>query len=62
MAGALRRLLDPVAQNGGGAPRKQLKEGSDYLEVRFTYSLLSNCSYNPIIPRVTVGKGFIFRL
>ena len=33
-----------------------------YLEVRFTYNLLNNCSYNPIIFRVTVVMGFIIRL
>ena len=30
-----------------------------YLEVHYTYNLLSNCSYNPIISRVTVVMGFI---
>ena len=33
-----------------------------YLEVRFTYNLLSNCSYNPIISRVTVVMGFTIGL
>ena len=33
-----------------------------YLEVRFTYNLLNNCSYNPIIPRVTVVMGLIIEL
>ena len=33
-----------------------------YLEVHCTYNLLSNCSYNPIISRVTVVMGLIFRL
>ena len=32
------------------------------LEVRSTYNLLSNCSYNPIISRVTVVMGFIIGL
>ena len=30
-----------------------------YLEVPCTYNLRSNCSYNPIISRVTVVMGFI---
>ena len=33
-----------------------------YLEVRCTFNLLSNCSYNPIISRVTVVIGFIIGL
>ena len=33
-----------------------------YLEVRFTYNLLSNCSYKPIISRVTVVMGFTIGL
>ena len=33
-----------------------------YLEVHGTYNLLSNCSYNPIISRVTVVMGLIFGL
>ena len=32
------------------------------LEVGCTYKLLSNCSYNPIISRVTVVMGFIIGL
>ena len=37
--------------------------GYMYLEVvRCTYNLLSNCSYNPIISRVTVVIGFILSL
>ena len=35
---------------------------SCYLEVHCTYNLLSNCSYNPIISRVTRIVGLIFRL
>ena len=34
----------------------------DYLEVQGTYNLLSNCSYNPIISRVTVVMGLVFGL
>ena len=34
----------------------------EYLEVHGTYNLLSNCSYNPIISRVTVVMGLIFGL
>ena len=30
-----------------------------YLEVRCTYNLRSDCSYNPVISRVTVLIGFI---
>ena len=33
-----------------------------YLEVHCTYNLLNNCSYNPIISRVTIIMGRIFRL
>ena len=33
-----------------------------YLEVHGTYNLLSNCSYNPTISRVTVVMGLIFGL
>ena len=33
-----------------------------YLEVHCTYNLLSNCSYNLIISRVTVDMGLIIRL
>ena len=33
-----------------------------YLEVHCKYNLLSNCSYNPTISRVTVVKGLLFRL
>ena len=33
-----------------------------FLEVHCTYNLLSNYSYNPIISRVTVVMGLIFRL
>ena len=33
-----------------------------YLEVHCTYNLLSNCSYNLIISRVTIIMGLIFRL
>ena len=33
-----------------------------YLEVHCTYNLVSNCSYNPNISRVTVVMGLIFRL
>ena len=33
-----------------------------YLEVHCTYKLLSNCRYTPIISRVTVVMGLIFRL
>ena len=33
-----------------------------YLEVRFTYNLLRNCSSNPIISRVTVVMGFTIGL
>ena len=33
-----------------------------YLEVHGTYNLLSNCSYNPIIFRVTVVMGLIVGL
>ena len=36
--------------------------GAQYLEVRFTYNLPSNCSYTPIIPRVTVVMGLISRV
>ena len=32
------------------------------LEVHRKYNLLSNCSYNPIISRVTIIMGLIFRL
>ena len=35
---------------------------SQYLEVRCTYKLLSNGSYNTIIARVTVGMGLMIRL
>ena len=35
---------------------------SYYLVVRFTCNLLNNCSYNAIIPRVTVVMGLIIRL
>ena len=35
---------------------------SDYLEVRCTYNLLSNCSYKPIISRVTVVMEFTIGL
>ena len=31
------------------------------LEVHCTYNLLSNCSYNLIMPRETVVLGLIFR-
>ena len=34
----------------------------NYLEVHGTYNLLNNCSYNPIISRVTVVMGLIFGL
>ena len=37
------------------------KELRAYLEVHCTYNLLSNCSYNPIISRVTIVMGLIFR-
>ena len=33
-----------------------------FLEVHCIYNLLSNCSYTPIISRVTVVMGLIFRL
>ena len=33
-----------------------------YLEVHCTYNLLSNCSYNQILSRVTVVIGFILGL
>ena len=33
-----------------------------YLEVHGTYNLLSNCSYNPFISRVTVVMGLILGL
>ena len=33
-----------------------------YLEVHCTCNLLSNCSYNPSISRVTAITGLIFRL
>ena len=33
-----------------------------YLDVRCTYNLLSNCSYNPVISRVTVVMGSIIGL
>ena len=36
--------------------------GGGYLEVHCTYNLLSNCSYSPIISRVTVVIGLVFRL
>ena len=35
---------------------------SEYLEVRCTSNLLSNCSYKPSIFRVTVAIGFIVGL
>ena len=37
-------------------------EDSVYLEVHCTYNLLSSCSYNQIISRVTVVMGFIIGL
>ena len=37
-------------------------KGTPHLEVRCTYNLLSSCSYNPIISRVTVAMGFILGL
>ena len=33
-----------------------------YLEVHCTYNLLSSCSYNPVISRVTIIMELIFRL
>ena len=35
---------------------------TSYLEVPFTYNLLSNCSSSPIICRVTVVMGLIIRI
>ena len=32
------------------------------LEVRCAYNLLSNCTYNPIISRVTVVMGLVIRV
>ena len=43
-------------------PPQLLLDSSSYLEVHYTYNLLSNCSYNPSISRVTVVMELVFRL
>ena len=43
-------------------PKNQALTPKTYLEVHCTSILLTNCSYNPIISRVTVVMGLIFRL
>ena len=55
-----RRLLEGLLT--GDARRLAYSLDDDYLEVHGTYNLLSNCSYNPIISRVTVVMGLIFGL
>ena len=49
------------SETEGGKPHTVTPEPG-YLEVHCTYNLLSNCSYNPIISRVTVVMGLIIRL
>ena len=39
-----------------------MEAGRMYLEVHCTYNLLSNCSYNPIISRLAIVMGLMFRL
>ena len=42
--------------------RSLLQSARLYLEVHGTYNLLSNCSYNTILSRVTVVMGLVFGL
>ena len=52
----------PQSQDLSPKPRCRSKVLLLYLEVHCTYSLLSNCNYNPTISGVTVVMGLIFRL
>ena len=46
--------MDRIRVQGLRDLESRVQEFRVYLEVRSTYNLLSNCSYNPIISRVPV--------